>query len=118
LVAYLRNDPSIKNKLEEFAKKQESLHITTINAFELYKGAYKATQTRELTKVERLLDSFIILTLDRDSARLAGVINSRISPIGESDLLIASIAMANKQTLVTRNKKHFEKISGLKVESW
>lgn len=118
MVAYLRNDPSIKNKLEEFAKKQESLYITTINVFELYKGAYKATQGRELAKVERLLNLFIILTLDRDSARLAGDINNKISSIGESDLLIASIAMANEQTLVTRNKKHFEKILGLKIEGW
>jgi tRNA(fMet)-specific endonuclease VapC len=118
LVAYLRNDPLIKNKLEEFIERQEPLYTTTINAFELYKGAYKVTQTRELAKVERLLNSFIILILDRDSVRLAGVLNSRTSPIGESDLLIASIAMVNEQTLVTRNKKHFEKISGLKIESW
>jgi tRNA(fMet)-specific endonuclease VapC len=40
------------------------------------------------------------------------------SPIGESDLLIASIALANKQALITKNKKHFERIPGLQVEGW
>jgi hypothetical protein len=30
--------------------------------------------------------------------------------IGDRDLFIASIALANKQTLVTKNKKHFERV--------
>jgi tRNA(fMet)-specific endonuclease VapC len=59
-----------------------------------------------------------LLALDRDSAKAAGAINDKSNPIGESDLLIASIVLANKQVLITRNKKHFERISGLKVEDW
>ena len=40
------------------------------------------------------------------------------NPIGESDILIASIALANKQTVITRNKRHFERVPGLQVEGW
>ena len=119
LVAYLRGNPAAKDKLEELDRRQELLHTTIINAFEVYKGAYKSNRvSNELAKVEKLLDAFIILTLDRDSAKTAGVLNSRSNPIGESDLLIASIAVSSRQTLITRNKKHFEKITGLKIESW
>jgi tRNA(fMet)-specific endonuclease VapC len=34
------------------------------------------------------------------------------------DLKIASIAMSNQATLLTRNAKDFEKIPGLRFEDW
>jgi tRNA(fMet)-specific endonuclease VapC len=120
LVAYLRKDSAAKTKLEELESVQDPLHTTIINAFELYKGAYKSTKDSkaELARVDALLDAFFILMLDRDSARAAGALHDKSNPIGESDLLIASIAMANKQTLITKNKRHFERIPGLQVEGW
>jgi tRNA(fMet)-specific endonuclease VapC len=38
--------------------------------------------------------------------------------IGRGDLLIASIALANQATLVTRNRKDFQKVPGLRIENW
>jgi predicted nucleic acid-binding protein len=119
MVAYLRKDPEAKSKLEELESLKEPLHTTTINAYELYKGAHRANNPSvELLKVDALLDAFFILALDRDSARSAASLQDRSKPIGESDLLIGSIALANKQRLVTRNKKDFARIPGLTVEAW
>ncbi|AIC16407.1 type II toxin-antitoxin system VapC family toxin [Nitrososphaera viennensis] len=119
MVAYLRKDAAARDKLQELESAQEPLHTTVINAFELYKGAFNAKDTRaELARVDALLDAFFILALDRDSARAAGAFHNRSNPVGESDLLIGSIALANKQVLITKNKKHFERIPGLKVEGW
>lgn len=119
LVAYLRSDPGAKSKLEELESRQERLHTTVINAFELYRGAFRARNgALEIARVDALLDAFFMLALDRDSARSAGALHDRSNSIGESDLLIASIALANKQALVTRNKKHFERVQGLQLEAW
>jgi tRNA(fMet)-specific endonuclease VapC len=120
LVAYLRKDSAARDKLKELESAQEPLHTTVINAFELYKGAFKAKDSKaELARVDALLDAFFILALDRDSARAAGASSyDRSNPVGESDLLIASIALANKQKLITRNKKHFERVPGLDIEGW
>ncbi len=41
-----------------------------------------------------------------------------LKKIGRADLLIASIALANRATLVTRNLKDFQKVPGLQVENW
>jgi tRNA(fMet)-specific endonuclease VapC len=39
-------------------------------------------------------------------------------PIPLANLQAASIAVANDLVLITGNVKHFEHITGLKVESW
>jgi tRNA(fMet)-specific endonuclease VapC len=38
--------------------------------------------------------------------------------IGTMDLKIAAIALANNATVLTRNRKDFDQIPGLKVEDW
>jgi tRNA(fMet)-specific endonuclease VapC len=41
-----------------------------------------------------------------------------LKKIGRADMLIASIALANQATLVTRNTKDFAKVAGLRMENW
>ena len=48
--------------------------------------------------------------------RLYGELKS--SAIGDFELFIACIALANKQILMTRNKKHFERVQERKAEEW
>ena len=42
----------------------------------------------------------------------------RLRKIGRADLLIASIALANRAVIVTRNLRHFRAIAGLKAINW
>lgn len=42
----------------------------------------------------------------------------KLRKIGRADLLIASIALANRATLVTRNVRHFKQIPGVRVVNW
>ena len=44
--------------------------------------------------------------------------NSKFRKIGRADLLIASICLANRAVLVTRNVKHFKQFPNLTVENW
>lgn len=132
LIAYLQGDPDAIKKLQELQTattdyneenrdNDSSAITTTINAAELWKGVYRSSaKDSDIVKVKRLLDSLELITLDYESARMVGELDATIksSPIGEADLLIASIALTNKQLLITRNKKHFERIPGLKVQGW
>lgn len=54
--------------------------------------------------------------LTRRFDRLLGT--KGVKRIGRVDLLIASIALANKAVLVTRNLKDFEKVPGLQLANW
>ena len=71
-------------------------------------------------RTEELLNQLLIVPVSQAASlgfdRLHAV--SKYRKIGRADLLIASITLANRATLVTRNKRHFQQIPGLRVENW
>jgi tRNA(fMet)-specific endonuclease VapC len=73
-----------------------------------------------LFRTEQLLNDLAIVPIDRSASiefdRLRA--ESKFRKIGRADLLIASITLANRATLVTRNLRHFKQIPGLRLENW
>lgn len=73
-----------------------------------------------LRRSEELLEQILILPIDAEAAGLFDQL--RIQPslrkIGRADLLIASLALAQRATLVTRNLRHFRIIQGLHLANW
>jgi tRNA(fMet)-specific endonuclease VapC len=73
-----------------------------------------------LFRTEELLAELLIIPISQSAAdefeRLRTV--SKLRKIGRADLLIASISLANRATLVTRNIRHFKQIPGLRVVNW
>jgi tRNA(fMet)-specific endonuclease VapC len=73
-----------------------------------------------LFRTETLLSELLIIPIDRVASiefdRLRDI--SKFRKIGRADLLIASITLSNRATLVTRNLRHFKQIPGLKLENW
>jgi len=116
IIAIERQDRGALNKLQEFADSGEVMYTTAISVAECYRGAYGSKdRTKSLREVKELLDLFAILNLDHDSGRTWGELaeSTKSYTIGDRDLFIASIALANGQSLLTGNKKHFERIPGL-----
>ena len=73
-----------------------------------------------LRQLEVALGTFKIVEVDEAVAdefeKLLS--NKKLRKIGRADLLIASIVLANKALLVTRNVRHFEQVPGLRIENW
>jgi tRNA(fMet)-specific endonuclease VapC len=96
--------------------KTGGLHTTAVSAFELWAGA-KSDQ--QVAAVETLLAALIILPLESDSARRAAKVRreleGRNATIGMADSLIAGICLERDGVLLTRNRKHFERVAGLKL---
>ena len=98
----------------------ESRHFgtTAVTRFELLSGARDRTAEG---LVRRLLDALTTLPLDRASADRAAEIRRRLEAKGEgigmADSLIAGIVLAHDGLLLTRNRRHFERVEGLKLAS-
>lgn len=116
-----RGNPAALAKLDELEGRGEPIYTTTINVAEIYRGAYGSrNRDRAIGRIEKILSRFSVLNLDYESAKLWGEFAERLksTSIGELDLFIASMAVSNKQALITRNKKHFERVPGLQIEGW
>lgn len=93
-----------------------SFATTAITAFELRSGARTANQRRA---IGALLEAMTILSFGPEEAQIAADLRLQLEgqgrTIGMADYLIAAVCVANDGVLLTRNRKHFERVPGLKL---
>ena len=97
--------------------------LSSLVVAELDYGAKASQKAKEnIEKLHRFVDIVRVIPFDLKCAKVFGTIKTKLrkigKPTGETDALIAATAMANKALLITGNRRHFENIEGLKVESW
>jgi len=97
--------------------------ISSISYFELAYGMALMPRPQALAQFcQSLRRRYGCIDLDLVSAELAGQLRAQLrladAPIGEYDLLIAGIALANKLTVATHNTSKFGRVPGLQVEDW
>lgn len=105
------------------AAERDEVVTTWVTASELFYGAAKSVQPEaNAALVVRFLNTLPVLTPDLASARLFGEVKARLASDGrivaDADLFIAAIALSHGATLVTGNRKHYERIQGLAIEDW
>jgi tRNA(fMet)-specific endonuclease VapC len=120
-IGVLRQRPGMVQRLSQIAPTDCAVSMVTV--YELFCGLAKAQDpAKERHKVERFISAIIELPLDRAGAETAANIRAELerqgTPIGPYDFLIAGQAVAGGLTLVTNNVREFQRVSGLKLESW
>ena len=99
----------------------DDVAVSSITVAELWYGAEKsASPARKREAWRTVIEPFLVIPFDRDAAEQHARIRYllRHRPIGERDLLIASIALAHDLTLVTHNATEFSRVPRLRVEDW
>lgn len=101
----------------------ETLATTRFNVAELYVGIELARDAgTEREKVEFILRHLPILEFDDHAAMAYAKLHATMQRSGrlpaDMDLLIATVAVANGHSLVTRNARHFVNVPGLVVHSY
>ena len=95
---------------------QEEAALTAISVFELYAGV---EGKRRLDQIETFIRDLTILPLDVIEAALAGKIFTQLKSkghlIGNHDILIAAVCLANGLPLYTKNVIHFSKIKDIQI---
>jgi len=91
-----------------------SLATTAITTFELWAGA---AAERQRSAIGVLLGALHVLPLSAVAAEKGAAIHRELSRagagIGMADSLIAGACLERGAILITRNRKHFERVSGL-----
>ena len=121
-VAFLRGTmPSVLGMLRTLQPHEVS--ISAVAQAELRLGVLKNTRAKNLaTQVELFLAPFECVPFDAvcaaEYARIRSALEQKGVLLGSNDLMIAATALAHDAVLVTSNSRRFEKVRGLKVETW
>jgi predicted nucleic acid-binding protein len=87
------------------------LQISVVTRCELFAGSNADERT-----LRRTLNVLKEVSVTRAIAEAAGSIR-RTTGIPVPDALIAATALEHEMTLMTRNRRHFERVSGLRLRS-
>jgi tRNA(fMet)-specific endonuclease VapC len=106
------------NPLPEQWRKHRFCVSTVIEA-ELWAGVYHSGGPREQSKVQKLLAAVECLPFDSAAAEQSGKVLGSLAKAGQSigdfDAQIAGHALSINAFLATKNRKHFQRIKGLKL---
>ncbi len=119
---WMRGDRKVIDRIKTHSPSE--LSLSTITLAEILYGIEKSPikKRERRLKIKQISSLLALYSFDEEAAGGYAVIRTQLEKkgmvIGERDTQIASIAMANKLTIVTHNVKEFGRIAKLKVEDW
>ena len=119
-IHYLNGRESIIERLQ--ALQPAGLALSIISLAELYEGVlYSIDPVANERALQNFLTVVEVVGIDRDTARRFGQERGRLRAAGlliaDADLLIGSTALTHGLILLTNNRRHFERLEGLLIES-
>jgi tRNA(fMet)-specific endonuclease VapC len=128
LTLLFQGHPRVQSRMRS---SEDDVATTIITWIEVLQGRFdavlKAADPDQLERAHQRLHESIrqlatvtIVPIDPAAAQQFAKLlrNKKLRKLGRGDLLIASIALAQKATLVTRNVRDFEQVPGLTSENW
>jgi tRNA(fMet)-specific endonuclease VapC len=112
--------PDLRQRFNEAA---DQLCISAITLAELVHGAEKSARpAQNLAAVGQFAARLEVLPFAEAAAAQYGQLRAELErggqPVGAYDMLIGAHARSLGLVLVTSNRREFDRISGLRVESW
>lgn len=96
--------------------REEEFAISVVSALEFLEGYGEPSDGEVFLSPFRQID--LSGRACRIGSRIRRVLRQRGDLIGDFDILIAATAMNEDAPLVTDNARHFQKVDGLRVESY
>lgn len=108
---------------EAFNRFYDQLCLSSISLMELIYGVKKVRQSRKnLAVVEGFAARLEVLSYDELAANHTGQLSAELArngaPFGPYDQLIASHARSRGLSMVTNNRREFDRVPGLRIEDW
>jgi tRNA(fMet)-specific endonuclease VapC len=119
-IDYLSGQDRTRKRLEEL--EESGLAFSIISLAEVYEGIYysKDPEGNEQALLD-FLQAVTVIGIDEEICRLFGRERGRLRRVGkitsDFDLLIGVTARQHQLTLLTNNRRHFENLEGVSIES-
>jgi tRNA(fMet)-specific endonuclease VapC len=116
----LRGQGGVAAELRRRSPSQVCTSSVVVGELEL--GAARRGSRKLRRELEVLYSGLVVRPSDvaaaRRYGRLAATLLDAGVPIGVEDTMVAAHALSRGLTLVTHNRKHFERVKGLRVADW
>jgi tRNA(fMet)-specific endonuclease VapC len=119
-IEHLRNNVPVTQMVEQLAG--IAIHLSWATVAELYAGAFASSNP--VGKIEAIRDAtrgFTVLHPDHDTAvrfaEIRSFLRRRGQLILDLDMIIAATAIQHNLTLITFNRRHFERVPDLRLYS-
>lgn len=119
-IDYLRGVPQVVHRVDTL--RPEGIAVSIVSIAELYEGVVNSySPERDERELLDFLLPFPIINLSVPICRIFGMERARLraagTPIQDMDLLIGATALHHNLTLLTNNRRHFERLPGLRIIS-
>jgi len=122
IIALERSREVVENLVA--GREDELFGISVVTVAELLHGVERAdTETRKIRRqafVEKIIEMIPVFPFDTGAARIYARIWASLLQrgftVGAHDLIIAATAISLDYTVITANRRDFEKIEGLRLE--
>ncbi len=120
VIDHLNQVGPVTRRLQEL--QSQGLAVSIISVAELWEGVYFSRDPqRTQAMLEEFLSGVLILGIDEEICKrfgqLRGSLRRQGKMGGDFDLLIGASALRHNLILLTNNRRHFEHIEGLAMES-
>jgi predicted nucleic acid-binding protein len=119
-INHLNGEERTRQRLEGLAA--SGLGFSMISLAEVYEGIlYSQDPEKNESGLQDFLQDVTVIGIDEETSRLFGKERGRLRAEGKRvadfDLMIGMTARQHDLTLLTNNRRHFEHIEGLRIES-
>ena len=114
-IEYFRSKNKENTLLSKLDQQRRKLYVSAVAKYEVLAGATDET----MDEWRRIFENIIVLPFDDTTISMARMVCRQLRQenklIDLGDILIAATAMINDLPLATFNRKHFERIRGLRL---
>ena len=126
IISYMLDDnEKIKNQVNQIVANGHTFIVPPVVDYEIRRGLLSKNYLKKLRKFDQLQKFISVGAFDleiwRKSAEIYALLSRQGKPIGKTfdgDVFVAAYCVINGYTLITNNKKHFERVNGLNFEIW
>ena len=100
----------------------QGLAVSIITIAELWEGViFSRDRDRTEAMFRLFIENMAVIGIDEETCQrfgqVRGTLRKKGKLAGDLDLLIAACSLRHNLTLLTNNRRHFENIDGLRIES-